>query len=101
MSRHCLADCIVQSSKQSVHKLAAQSVPQSKAYNGYLCLHVAVPLANPEVWKRKGTECGLRRLWLHSLCKGAPGQPSVSGSFSSHLHEPGRKSQLRNERADF
>ena len=49
MSRRCLADCIVQSSKQSVHKLAAQSVPQSKAYNGYLCLHVAVPLANPEV----------------------------------------------------
>ena len=29
--RRCLADCIVQSSKQSVHKLAAQSVPQSKA----------------------------------------------------------------------
>ena len=62
MSRHCLADCIVQSSKPSVHKLAAQSEPQSKAYNGYLVpctmymgtfaytvAHVAqcVPLSNP------------------------------------------------------
>ena len=64
MSRRCLADCIVQSSKQSVHKLAAQSVPQSKAYNGYLCLHSC-------------TAC-------------ASGQSSVSGSLSSHLCEPGK-----------